>query len=66
MLNSNKIFDYLETVENLFKSKLQVWDQKKMIYSLSMERKGYHYTQRNINQYIQIFERTVTEKDVDY
>ena len=55
MLNSNKIFDYLETVENLFKSKLQVWDQKKMIYSLSMERKGYHYPQRNINQYIQIF-----------
>lgn len=49
MLNSNKIFDYLETVENLFKSKLQVWDQKKMIYSLSMERKGYHYPQRNIN-----------------
>ena len=66
MLNSNKIFDYLETVENLFKSKLQVWDQKKMIYSLSMERKGYHYPQRNINQYIQIFGRTVTEKDVDY
>lgn len=54
------------TVENLFKSKLQVWDRKKMIYSISMERKGYHYPQRNINQYIQIFGRTVTEKDVDY
>ena len=66
MLNSNKIFDYLETIENLFKSKLQVWDRKKMIYSISMERKGYHYPQRNINQYIQIFGRTVTEKDVDY
>ena len=41
----------------LFKSKLQVWDQKKMIYSLSMERKGYHYPQRNINQYKADYER---------
>ena len=34
-----------------------------MIYHISMERKGYHYPQRNIEQYYQIFGRTPTIYD---
>lgn len=64
MANSNKIFDYVDAIENLFSSKVILQNVNKMIYHISMERKGYHYPQRNIEQCFQIFGRTPTEEDV--
>lgn len=64
MANSNKIIDYVNAIENLFFSKIIFQNINKMIYHISMERKGYHYPQRNIEQCFQIFGRTPTEEDV--
>ncbi|MEO2705537.1 hypothetical protein ABHA60_18635, partial [Blautia wexlerae] len=35
-----------------------------MIYRISMERKGYHYPQRTIEQYFQVFGRMPTDTDL--
>lgn len=64
MVNSNKIFDYVDAIEKLFDSKAIVQSFNEMIYHVSMERKGYHYPQRNIEQCFQIFGRTPTDEDV--
>lgn len=64
MANSNKIFDYVDAIEKLFGSRAIVQNFSKMIYHVSMERTGYHYPQRNIEQCFQIFGRTPTKEDV--
>lgn len=63
MENSSRIFDYIESIENLFGSRMICKDQDKMIYHISMERKGYHYPQRTIEQYFQVFGRMPTDTD---
>lgn len=47
----------------MFGEQLEVVSQEKMIYHVSAVRKGYHYPQRNIEQYYQIFGRTPTLDD---
>lgn len=64
MLRSNKVFDYNNTLHELFKDNITQVDDSKMIYNIDIERKGYHYPQRNISQYIQLYGRTPTEKDI--
>lgn len=63
MERTSKVFDLLNSLQNLFGDCFLRIDQTKMIYSINVERKGYHYPQRNINQYIQLFGRTPIEKD---
>lgn len=63
MDRSNQILGYVELLENLFGDRLEIIDREKMIYHISMERKGYHYPQRNIEQYYQMFGRTPTMTD---
>lgn len=58
MDRSNQVLGYIETIENVFGEQLEVVSQEKMIYHVSAVRKGYHYPQRNIEQYYQIFGRT--------
>lgn len=64
MANSNTIFEYITVIKSLFAEKLDIKNANKMLYHISMERKGYHYPQRNIEQYFQIFGRTLTEEDI--
>ncbi len=63
MERSNQMLGYTEHIESMFGNSLSTVDQQKMIYSISMERKGYHYPQRNIEQYYQIYGRTPTRDD---
>lgn len=60
---SNQILGYIHLIEKLFGSNMEVIDNEKMIYHVSVERKGYHYPQRNIEQYYQLFGRTPTLDD---
>ena len=53
MDRSNQVLGYIETIENVFGEQLEVVSQEKMIYHVSAVRKGYHYPQRNIEQYYQ-------------
>lgn len=63
MDRSNQVLGYIETIENVLGAQLEVVNQEKMIYHISAVRKGYHYPQRNIEQYYQIFGRTPTLDD---
>lgn len=65
MASSNKVFDYLDAINKLFGDKAIVRDKDSMLYKLSMGRKGYHYPQRDIQQYYQIYGRTPTEDDAN-
>lgn len=63
MNRSNQILGYIDLIENIFGNKIEVVDKGKMIYHISVARKGYHYPQRNIEQYYQLFGRTPTLDD---
>lgn len=63
MERSNQMLGYIEHMESMFGDSLSTIDQRKMIYHISMSRKGYHYPQRNIEQYCQIYGRTPTQDD---
>lgn len=63
MNRSNQILGYMDLIENIFGDKIEVIDKGKMIYHVSVARKGYHYPQRNIEQYYQLFGRTPTFND---
>lgn len=63
MERSNQVLGYMEYIESMFGASLSAIDEKKMIYHISMERKGYHYPQRNIEQYYQLYGRTPSRND---
>lgn len=63
MERSNQILGYIDFIEKMFGNNLEVVDNGKLIYHISVARKGYHYPQRNINQYYQLFGRTPTLDD---
>lgn len=63
MERSNQILGYIDFIEKMFGDNLEVVDNEKLIYRISVARKGYHYPQRNINQYYQLFGRTPTLYD---
>ncbi|WP_448863466.1 SLOG domain-containing protein [Clostridium sp.] len=64
MERSNQALESVRQLERLLAENVEVYDQQKMIYHISAKRKGYHYPQRKIEQYYQIFGRTPTEKDI--
>lgn len=65
MERSNRIFGDIELLKDLFGENVTLHIPQEMIYKISMKRKGYHYPQRNIEQYYQVFGRTPTEDDVE-
>ena len=65
MERSDKAIEYIEPIREMFGENIQTFDETKMIYHVSVERKGYHYPQRNIEQYIQLFGRTPITKDIE-
>lgn len=65
MDRSNRVFGYLDCIQEMFEDKIEILDQEKMIYHISMPRKGYYYPQRKIEQYCQVFGRTPTVHDAE-
>ena len=63
MDRSNQMLGYIDLLNNMFGDRQKTVDENNMIYSVSMERKQYHYPQRNIEQKYQIFGRTPTLAD---
>lgn len=63
MERSKQILGYVDYLGNLFGNNLSIVDNQKMVYHISMDRKGYHYPQRKIEQYYQLYGRTPTEED---
>lgn len=63
---SNSELEYSELIRDFFGDKVTVCDQNRLIYHITMPRKGYFYPQRNIEQYYQIFGRTPTRDDEEY
>lgn len=58
MERSNKAIEYVLAFKELFGEKLEEIDNSKNIYHVSVDRKGYRYPQRKIEQYFQVFGRT--------
>lgn len=65
MVSNNKVFDHLNSLQELFSKAMNLWDKTNMVYSISVARKNYHYPQREIKQYVQFFGRTPTTDDED-
>ena len=63
MNRSMQSLEYSEMLREIFGEKVSVYDEQEMIYHISMNRKGYHYPQRNIEQYYQIYGRNPNMKD---
>lgn len=63
MLRNNRVFGFLESVQNLFGNMLTEVDKTNLIYSVTVPRKNYHYPQREIKQYFQLYGRTPVEED---
>lgn len=63
MRRSNQILEYSEMINEMLNKKIKTYNEHKMIYHISAERKGYYYPQRNLEQYYQIFGRTPNECD---
>lgn len=65
MYRSDQILGYVDLLESLFGDRQKIVDGEKMIYHISVKRRGYHYPQRNIEQYYQLFGRTPTLLDAE-
>lgn len=65
MERSDRVIEYISPIEQLFGEKLERVDISRMLYHISVERNGYHYPQRRIEQYFQIFGRTPVMKDAE-
>lgn len=63
MLRNNRVFGFLESVQNLFGNMLTEVDKTNLIYSVTVPRKNYHYPQREIKQYFQLYGKTPVEED---
>lgn len=64
MSRSEKIFDYVGSLEELFGDQLHCCNETNLLYTVSSERKGYNYPQRQIRQHIQMFGKTPTHNDI--
>lgn len=65
MSRTDKVFDYINSLKSLFWDNIQEYSKRDMLYSVSVPRKGYHYPQRNIVQYFQIFGRNINNGDIE-
>lgn len=68
MLSSISVYDRINAFKEFCRLegiKLTEEDKRQLIYNLELPRKGYIYSQRNINHYIQYFGRRHKEDDVN-
>lgn len=64
MYRNNKVFDYLDTMQQLFGDMMCEKEKTELVYTISVPRKGYSYPQRNIKQHFQLFGITPVEKNI--
>lgn len=62
---SDDVYDEMKCITDLLNDKLELVNDTKMIYSLSLPRKGYSYPQRKIKQFVQFFGRIPKQSDAD-
>lgn len=62
---SNDVYDEMNCIADLLNDKLELINDTKMLYTLSLPRKGYSYPQRTINQIVQFFGRIPKQSDAD-
>ena len=62
---SNDVYDEMNCITDLLNDKLELVNDTKMLYNLSLPRKGYSYPQRTINQFVQFFGRIPKQSDAD-
>lgn len=62
---SNDVYDEMNCITDLLNDKLELVNDTKMLYTLSLPRKGYNYPQRTINQFVQFFGRIPKQSDAD-
>ncbi len=60
---SNDVYDEMNCITDLLNDKLELVNDTKMLYTLSLSRKGYSYPQRTINQFVQFFGRIPKQSD---
>lgn len=65
MRRNDKIFDYLNSIKELFGNQLVEIKKTNLIYAVSVPRKNYHYPQREIRQYFQLYGKTPAQADID-
>ncbi|MBU5478277.1 TIR domain-containing protein [Eubacterium sp. MSJ-13] len=63
MERSKQILGYIDYLRTIFGENISVIDDQRMLYHISIDRRGYHYPQRKIEQYCQLYGRTPTEDD---
>lgn len=63
MNRSMQSLEYSDMLSDIFGEKVSVHNKQEMIYHISVNRKGYHYPQRNIEQYYQIYGRNPNKED---
>lgn len=61
----SNIYDYDKALKRLMDDNLVLLDKNQGIYKVEATRKGYYYPQRNIKEYIQLFERNIKEEDIN-
>lgn len=64
MINSGQVLEQFEEMRTLFGEKLFEKNPDKCLYHISMERRGYSYPQRKIEQCVQVFGRKPVDKDI--
>lgn len=64
MNRSMQSLEYSEMLREIFGENVSVHNEQEMVYHISVNRKGYHYPQRNIEQYYQIYGRSPSKEDV--
>lgn len=62
---SNDVYDEMNCITDLLDDKLELVNDTKMLYTLSLSRKGYSYPQRTIKQFVQFFGRIPKQSDAD-
>ena len=55
LAKSDDVYDEMNCITDLLNDKLELVNDTKMVYSLSLPRKGYSYPQRTIKQFVQFF-----------
>lgn len=65
MNRSMQSLEYSEMLKGMFGETLSVYNEHEMVYHISASRKGYHYPQRNIEQYYQIYGRNPNKDDIN-
>lgn len=64
MLKMSNVYTFKNAYMELFKDKFQKIDDIKLMYKIQIPRKGYHYPQRDIVQYVQLYGKNPCEEEI--